>query len=93
MASKRIKWSYFYFILVGLSVINAFFTPYIFKGSEKDSPIPAAAQLGGHAMSRKEVLRKSIKNKYTLLSALFIFVYQVIAPEDGSQISSKTRPD
>lgn len=77
IASKGIKWSYFYFILVGLTVLNAFFAPYIFKGSEKDSPATPAAQAAADGMSRKEVLRKSIRNKYTLMAALFIFAYQV----------------
>lgn len=74
MVSKGIKWSYFYFILVGLTVLNAFFSAYIFMGSEHDSPVPQAAEKKG------DVTRNSIKNKYTLITALFIFAYQVIMP-------------
>lgn len=80
MASKGIKWSYFYFILVSLTVLNAFFASYIFKGSEEDSPIPAATQAAANGMSKKKVLKESIKNKYTLMGAMFIFAYQVTMP-------------
>ncbi|KAI5842991.1 major facilitator superfamily domain-containing protein [Morchella snyderi] len=76
MASRGIKWSHFYLILLGLSVVNAIFVPWVFKGSEKDSPTPEAVQIGGSAMSKGEVLKKSLKNKYVLSTSLFIFAYQ-----------------
>lgn len=77
MVSKGVKWSYFYFILLGLTVLNAIFSTYIFTGSENDSPTPHVAD---DTAIKKAGSKNSIKNKYTLIAALFIFAYQVIIP-------------
>lgn len=77
MVSNGIKWSYFYFILLGLTVLNAVFSAYIFAGSENDSHIPQASI---NSTSKKAGFTSTIKNKYSLIAGLFIFAYQVIMP-------------
>lgn len=74
MVSNGIKWSHFYFILLGLTVLNAFFSTYIFAGSENDS------QASANSTSKKADSTNIIKSKYSLIAGLFIFAYQVIMP-------------
>lgn len=81
MASNGIKWSHFYFILLGLTVLNGVFSTYIFAGSENDSHIPQASVNSIRIRtSKKADSASAIKNKYSLIAGLFIFAYQVIMP-------------
>lgn len=75
MVSNGIKWSHFYFILLGLTILNAFFSTYIFTGSENDSPIPQAVANSTPMIAGS---KGAVINKYSLIAGLFIFAYQVI---------------
>ncbi|KAL7272901.1 hypothetical protein RUND412_004272 [Rhizina undulata] len=82
MASRGVKWSAFYFILLGLTVFNGIFAGLVFHGSEQSS-IPqsaAATQVVPTAlpdvMSRQKIFKKSLTSKVTLMTCLFIFAYQ-----------------
>ncbi|CAZ83040.1 unnamed protein product [Tuber melanosporum] len=76
MASRGILWSRFYLLLLGIAIFNSFLATYAFWNSEKDStPVRLPGGNTG-VLSTKDILRKSIKNKYTLLTAIFIFAYQ-----------------
>lgn len=75
MISNGIEWSHFYFILLGLTILNAFFSTYIFTGSENDSPTP---QTAANSTPKKAGSEDAVINKYNLIAALFIFAYQVI---------------
>ncbi|CUS14301.1 unnamed protein product [Tuber aestivum] len=76
MVSRGILWSRFYLLLLGIAVFNSCLATYAFWNSEKDStPIPRPSGNTG-VLSTKDILRKSIRNKYTLMAAIFIFAYQ-----------------
>ena len=85
MESNGIRWSFFYFIPLAVCLANLAFTTWAFLNLEQDNfaetqgalrptdqnPIPEDEYL-----NRTQVLKKSIRNRTTLLGALFIFAYQ-----------------
>lgn len=82
MVSNDIRWSYFYTISVALSVINTFAFFITFREYETET---ASAQLmtalersasRATTEEKKDVLKKALKNRTTLLGALLIFSYQ-----------------
>lgn len=86
MVSRGIHWSYFYAIPLSLAVISIPFMGWSYWSYEKDLPVQlftalertasrrAAVEAGNP--SKTELLRRAIRNKTTLLGALFIFCYQ-----------------
>lgn len=75
-------WSTFYFIPLAISVLNALIAYLSFRRYEADNPAPTLP----HSTSRPErasapdskiqLLKGSLRNKSTILGALFIFAYQ-----------------
>ncbi len=85
MVSRGIRWSYFYSIPLSLVLIGTGFAGWSFWDYEKDTPVQRLTALertaSRHAIepgdpSRAQLLKQAIKNRTTLLGALFIFAYQ-----------------
>lgn len=85
MVSSGIRWSFFYTINLAVAVINLVYSTWAFYNFEKDNPTEPQMALrptvsrtfsDGEQLSRMQVLKKSIRNRTTLLGALFIFAYQ-----------------
>ncbi|KAJ5587347.1 uncharacterized protein N7459_003112 [Penicillium hispanicum] len=86
MASNGIRWSFFYSITLAVCLANIAFASWAFvQFDEQDAraepqrtlhaPGQSSATEVEH-LSRTQVLKKSIRNRTTLLGALFIFAYQ-----------------
>ncbi|CAG7918989.1 unnamed protein product [Penicillium olsonii] len=84
MVSDGIRWSFFYIITLAVAIFNLGFSAWAFYNFENESPNeppmaprPTAVQLNdGAPISRTQVLKNTIRNRTTLLGALFIFAYQ-----------------
>ncbi|KAF7158421.1 hypothetical protein CNMCM5623_003424 [Aspergillus felis] len=85
MVSDGVQWSFYYSVNLALAVFNLAFAMWTFRGYEKELPIQlltalqqtASQQEDGHNVaSKKQLLKQAVKNKTTLLGALFIFAYQ-----------------
>ncbi|CAG8124442.1 unnamed protein product [Penicillium salamii] len=84
MVSDGIRWSFFYIITLAVAIFNLGYVSWAFHRFENDSPNepPLAARSttshvnDGEPPSRTQVLKKTIRNRTTLLGALFIFAYQ-----------------
>ncbi|KAJ5107030.1 hypothetical protein N7456_003705 [Penicillium angulare] len=84
MVSSGIRWSLFYTIPMAVCVINLVYALWAFSQFEEDSlletqrPLRSTGEASGveEPMSRTQLLKKVIKNRTTLLGALFIFAYQ-----------------
>jgi len=83
MVSSGARWSYFYILSLVLSLFNspAFF--WSFKGYESENGttelLTALERTASRATTideKKNILRKALKNRTTLLGALLIFAYQ-----------------
>lgn len=85
MVSRGIRWSYFYLIPLCLVLISIGFAGWFFWTYEKDAPLQLLTASDG-ATSRStaqegkttkaQLLKRAVRNKTTLLGALFIFAYQ-----------------
>ena len=83
MVSSGIRWSFFYSITLGLSLINAIAFPAAFKGYEQEL-VTEQIDIGlSRTLSRqttidekKGILRAAVRNRTTVLGALLIFAYQ-----------------
>jgi fucose permease len=81
LASHGVRWSYFYTIILGLSVLNLVLAAWAFKGYEKEQPVQLLTALQRTASQQETTkksnhLRKAIQNRVTLMGALYIFAYQ-----------------
>lgn len=80
LASHGVRWSYFYIINLGITLCNLVLAGWSFKGYEKDLPVQLLTALQRTASRqdapKKNHLTKAIKNRPTLLGALYIFAYQ-----------------
>ncbi|PYI15561.1 MFS efflux transporter [Aspergillus japonicus CBS 114.51] len=85
MASHGVRWSLFYSINLALSLFNLAFAVWSFSNYEKELPAQLLGALqqtasrqanGGDSVSRSRLLKQVVKDKTTLLGALFIFAYQ-----------------
>ncbi|PYH44561.1 putative MFS efflux transporter [Aspergillus saccharolyticus JOP 1030-1] len=85
MASHGVRWSLFYCINLAMTLFNLAFTAWSFWHYEKELPAQligalnqAASQQthGSDSVSKSRLLQQAIKNRTTLLGALFIFAYQ-----------------
>lgn len=79
MISSGIKWSYFYFILFALCIVNSVAAGYIFWNSEKETPV---ANTEKKPDSRRSILKMSITDKPSIMTAIFLFAYQ------GAEVST-----
>jgi len=85
MASNGIRWSFFYAVTLGFSLINLAYSTWAFLNYEKDTPAEPQRALQptvsrpegeGETLTRAQLVKKAIRNRTTLLGALFIFAYQ-----------------
>ncbi|EAW13062.1 putative MFS efflux transporter [Aspergillus clavatus NRRL 1] len=85
MVSGGVRWSFYYSINLAFSLVNLAFGMWAFRNYEKDLPVQlltalqqtVSQQEHGHAApNREQLLKQTVKNKTTLLGALFIFAYQ-----------------
>ena len=86
MVSHGISWSRFYFISLSLALASMVCTTWSFLGYEKDTPVQLLRELErtasrraterGEPTTAREVLKRALKNKTTILGAVFIFSYQ-----------------
>ncbi|KAJ5159999.1 uncharacterized protein N7482_007003 [Penicillium canariense] len=88
MASSGIRWSLFYTISLAVSLVNLTYASWAFFNFENDTPAellhPTASHPAGESepLTRTQLLQKAIRNRTTLLGALFIFAYQ------GAEVST-----
>jgi fucose permease len=88
MVSNGIRWSLFYTVSLAFSLINLSYSSWAFLGFEHDTPVellrPTASRPTGEGepLTRKQLLKSAIRNRTTLLGALFIFAYQ------GAEVST-----
>lgn len=80
---NRTVWSKFYFIPLSVATLNALIAYLTFRRYEADNPPPNPLQpTSSHPErdfsleSKSQLLKESIRNKSTILAALFIFAYQ-----------------
>lgn len=86
IASHGTRWAFFYFITLVLSICNIIFSWWSFLGYEKEFPVPLVSAVQNNASLRdnneasvpkkSSILKQAIKNRVTILGALFIFAYQ-----------------
>ncbi|KAJ1708132.1 hypothetical protein G4B11_008606 [Aspergillus flavus] len=85
LASHGVQWSFFYCISLALALFNAALAAWTFRGYEKELPVQLLAtfqqstsqQDHDHGVASKtQSLKQAVKNRTTLLGALFIFAYQ-----------------
>lgn len=77
MVSRGIQWSLFYTITLAVSVLNLIFASWAFFKFEDDAAhTPQTNTSPDELPARREVLKTSLKNRTTILGALFIFAYQ-----------------
>lgn len=84
MVSDGIRWSFFYIITLAVLIFNLGYISWAFHRFENDLPNepsmalrPSVSQTDdGEPLSRMHVLKSTIRNRTTLLGALFIFAYQ-----------------
>ncbi|OOQ89357.1 putative MFS efflux transporter [Penicillium brasilianum] len=88
MVSSGIRWSLFYTVSLTISLINLGFSWWAFLDFENDPPAeslqPTASRPAAHSepLTRKRLVKMAIRNRTTLLGALFIFAYQ------GAEVST-----
>ncbi|KAF9889813.1 hypothetical protein FE257_006903 [Aspergillus nanangensis] len=84
MVTAGVRWSYFYVITLGLAVVNGGVAGWAFDNFEETSLSTSILGEGGQEEEavneapgggRMEVLKLAVKNRTTLLGALFIFAY------------------
>ncbi|KAJ9613215.1 hypothetical protein H2200_003157 [Cladophialophora chaetospira] len=85
MVARGVHWAYFYFILLGIAVASFFLLGWSFKGFEEDAAVQLLSSLQRTASqqatarggpTKKQVLKRAVRNRTTLLGAMFIFFYQ-----------------
>lgn len=91
MVSSGIRWSFFYLVPLAVSLANLAYSSWAFFDYEKDTPPEPQRDLQrtasrptsqGEPISRAQLLKNTIRNRTTLLGALFIFAYQ------GAEVST-----
>lgn len=91
MVSSGIRWSFFYSVSLAVSLANLAYSAWAFFDYEKDTPAEpqrtpprtiSQATSQGESVNRAKFLVDAIRNRTTLLGALFIFAYQ------GAEVST-----
>ena len=81
MVSNGVRWSFYYFIPLPLALISIGFMGWSYKDFEKDAAVQLLTALHQTASrqasvlgepTKLQLLRRALKNKTTLLGALFI---------------------
>lgn len=78
---SHIIWSTFYSVPLGLAIINALVAYVTFRHYERDNPPahslhPTSSHPQGRPLSKFGLLTTALRNRTTILGALFIFAYQ-----------------
>ena len=87
MASHGVTWSRFYFITLGIRAACMAFSGWAFWDHEKETPVQSLAALDRStsqqqeaaeptASSKRALLKEALRNRVTIIGALFIFAYQ-----------------
>lgn len=84
MVSGGIRWSFFYIITLAVLIFNLGYVSWAFHRFENDLPNEPSMALrptlsqtdDGEPLSRMQLLKNTVRNRTTLLGALFIFAYQ-----------------
>ena len=87
LVSNHHRWSTYYFIPLGIALLNLVFALWAFRTYELDLPPPPAPLLSSPSSSssrpnppapasKRASLKQALSNKTTLLGAVFIFAYQ-----------------
>lgn len=83
IASNGIRWSFVYFVSLGIALLNLVFAGWAFWNYEKELPTQlrnaiqqTASQQDTEAPTKKQLLKQALRNRVTILGALFIFAYQ-----------------
>lgn len=85
IASHGIRWSFFYFITLGVTINNIILSVWSFRSYEQENsaqllntPEQTSSRQANNSQETKQgsLLKEAIRNKVTLLGALFIFAYQ-----------------
>lgn len=77
LASRGACWSYFYAIPLAFAVVNLLLSLWAFNSPAEDLPSQLQrSSVPTSSPSRLKILKNAIRDRTTLLGALFIFVYQ-----------------
>jgi fucose permease len=86
MVSKGSPWQRYYFITLGIRLVSLVFVGWAFWGYEKEAPARLREALEttasrravaeGGDPSKVKLLKRALKDRVTLMGALFIFSYQ-----------------
>ncbi|OJJ50941.1 hypothetical protein ASPZODRAFT_126913 [Penicilliopsis zonata CBS 506.65] len=89
LVSHGVRWSFYYFLTLFMSLFNMAFAVWAFYHYEEDLPVQLLAALqqtasqnnsdgddGSSPATKTKLLKQAVKNKTTRLGALFIFAYQ-----------------
>lgn len=78
LVSRGHIWSTFYFTSLAITALNAFIAYLTFRTFELDSPHPTNLHPNPNTQtpSKSALLYETLRNKTTILGALFIFAYQ-----------------
>lgn len=79
LVSTGRRWSSFYFISIGIAVMNLCMAYWAYRDFEKDNSTQGnllVRTLSGRRTSRWTLLKQALKKKTTILGSLFIFAYQ-----------------
>ncbi|KAF2755433.1 MFS efflux transporter [Pseudovirgaria hyperparasitica] len=79
LVSKDIVWSRFYLIIVAVRVLILPFAGWAFGNYEKEAPSTLLERSAYGATTRESkvaMLKRALRNRVTILGALFIFAYQ-----------------
>ncbi|KAI9750872.1 MAG: Mss4p nuclear export [Chaenotheca gracillima] len=83
LVSHGANWSRYYFLVIGITAFNFAFSAWTFWGYEKEAPVRlisalerTASQNAPDEPTKIQLLKRALKDKTTILGALFIFSYQ-----------------
>jgi fucose permease len=96
LVSHGVHWSRFYIITIGIRLLCFAFAGWSFRNYEKEETTKVNAELERMASrqaasemgepSKLNLLRRSLRNKTTIIGALFIFAYQGAEVSDAGWI-------
>lgn len=78
MVSRGVRWSYYYFIQLAISIFSVFFLGWSYKGFEGDAAAQLLTNLERTASrqvgepTKLQLLKRALRNRTTILGAIFI---------------------
>ncbi|KAI1611717.1 major facilitator superfamily domain-containing protein [Exophiala viscosa] len=82
IVSRGVRWSYYYFIPLVISIMSIFFLGWSYRGYEDDAAVQLLTNLERTASrqagepTKFQLFKRALKSRTTLLGATFIFFYQ-----------------